>query len=512
MNFACPNRVLPCDNPVEDVAVRNFTAEEPDALRFFSLYWPDPGAPGFPNTPGPNPEPNFCEADTQEAADLCATQPPFPGGGGGPQLFFSTAQPCTVNCSDGTTASFTAPASLFYATTQSAADALAFAFACNAANSFCGTPRPRNNAQTCDIDCPPIASYTVASNSFMGQSQADADAAAYALACAVAQQLCGGGPPPTIYSSAPQSCTVTCPGGTSATVTVPAGSALGLSQAESDASALNLACALATLSCTNIPTLIGNTSQTCTQNCGVIPVSYTVPAGAFLALDQASANFAAYLFACAAANQTCITGEPPPPITVGNTAQQCVIPCDGGSFVFTLGANEVRAENQAAANQQAASIACLIGQSEKVCLGAIDTTVCAGTSYASFISASGPVGTIVKTAGQLPPGLTLSGDGFIVGTANQAGTFSFTVQANSASGYTTRTYTIIVSAITSSALPNATNGEAYAEALTQVGMSNPVWSLQGGTLPAGLSLSSAGIIEGTPTESGNFSFVVQIEE
>lgn len=512
MRFPCSNRSN-CTPTAGEEAVLNLTAEQPDKLTWFSIFYPNFGAPGFPDFPGPVPGGNLCETDvSQEQSDLCATQPDFPSGSA-PQLFFSTAQPCTVNCSDGTVASFTAPANLFYANSQSAADALALDFACQAANSFCGTPRPRSNAQTCEIDCPPVASYTVAVNSFMGESQADADAAAYALACAVAQLLCGGGPPPTIYSSGPQSCTVTCPSGPSVTITVPAGSALGLSQAEADASAMNLACALATLSCTNIPTLIGNTQQTCTQDCNGFPVSYTVPVGAFVGLDQASANLAAFVYACAAVAQTCNTGEPPPPITVGNQPQTCVIPCDGGSFVFTLGANEVRAENQAAANAQAASVACLIGQAERVCLGAIQTSVCAGTAYAAFISASGPVGAIVKTSGTLPPGITLSGGGFLSGTPTTPGTYVFTIQANSASGYTTRTYSISVGAVTTSALPDAENGVAYAQALSTVGMTNPTWAVVGGTLPPGLNLSSDGIISGTVVGgTGQYNFVVEAQE
>lgn len=300
----------------------------PDKLTFFSLYFPPFGAPGFDPFPGPVPVSILCEADTQEAADLCSTQPDFPDSTA-PQLFFSTAQPCTVNCSDGTVASFTAPANLFYANSQSAANALALAFACEAANSFCGTPRFRNTEQTCEITCEDdsVESYTVIAGSFMGATQADANEAAYAFACSVAAQLCGGGSVPPLFSSVEQSCTTICPDGISLTVTVPAGIAVAFSQADADAGAFLTACALAQLGCDSIPDLFGNGTQTCSQLCNGVTLSYTVPAGVFVAPTLEEANLIAFEFACVAVAQACITGEDVPELTVGNVATSCTIPC-----------------------------------------------------------------------------------------------------------------------------------------------------------------------------------------
>ena len=41
------------------------------------------------------------------------------------------------------------------------------------------------------------------------------------------------------------------------------------------------------------------------------------------------------------------------------------------------------------------------------------------------------------------------------------------------------------------------------------GTGSYVWSLAGGTLPAGLSLSSDGVISGTPVQAGTFAFTVE---
>lgn len=65
--------------------------------------------------------------------------------------------------------------------------------------------------------------------------------------------------------------------------------------------------------------------------------------------------------------------------------------------------------------------------------------------------------------------------------------------------------------VTTTSLPAATVGTAYSATLTASGgTGNYTWSLASGTLPAGLSLSSAGVISGTPTASGTSNFTVQV--
>ncbi|QJD78771.1 putative Ig domain-containing protein [Spirosoma rhododendri] len=66
--------------------------------------------------------------------------------------------------------------------------------------------------------------------------------------------------------------------------------------------------------------------------------------------------------------------------------------------------------------------------------------------------------------------------------------------------------TIVVSPAT---LPDGTVGVAYAQALTASGGTAPYpYAITAGALPAGLTLSSAGIISGTPTAGGSFTFQV----
>ena len=65
--------------------------------------------------------------------------------------------------------------------------------------------------------------------------------------------------------------------------------------------------------------------------------------------------------------------------------------------------------------------------------------------------------------------------------------------------------------ITTAALPNGTQGTAYNQTLAATGGTTPyTWSLTSGPLPAGLTLSSSGVISGTPSGSGTSNFTVQV--
>src|SRR6476659_108935 len=69
-------------------------------------------------------------------------------------------------------------------------------------------------------------------------------------------------------------------------------------------------------------------------------------------------------------------------------------------------------------------------------------------------------------------------------------------------------------AITTTSLHDGAMGQSYDSAtatLAATGGTSPYsWSVQSGALPAGLSLSSAGAISGTPSALGNTTFTVKV--
>jgi len=64
--------------------------------------------------------------------------------------------------------------------------------------------------------------------------------------------------------------------------------------------------------------------------------------------------------------------------------------------------------------------------------------------------------------------------------------------------------------ITTGSLPKATAGTSYSTKLAASGASSVTWTLSGGSLPAGVSLGSNGVLSGTPSAAGNYTFTVRV--
>jgi hypothetical protein len=146
-----------------------------------------------------------------------------------------------------------------------------------------------------------------------------------------------------------------------------------------------------------------------------------------------------------------------------------------------------------------------------------------GAAYSRTLAATGdtPI-TWSLDSGTLPGGLSLSvSTGVISGIPTTEGTANFTVKAaNGTAPDATQALSIIINSpptgvapsITTTALPNGTIGAAYSRTLAATGDTLITWSIASGKLPNGLTLNpSAGVISGTPTKSGTFSFTVKAE-
>ena len=156
----------------------------------------------------------------------------------------------------------------------------------------------------------------------------------------------------------------------------------------------------------------------------------------------------------------------------------------------------------------------------------VTTTLPPGTaslSYSATLQASGGSGGYRWTvlAGSLPAGLALDAvTGSISGIPTMAGSSTFTVRATDlgdAANVADRSFTIDIASpplppivVTTTTVANGTVGTAYSATLSASGGTGSyVWSVSAGTLPAGLSLSTTGVISGTPTTAATTTFTVR---
>ena len=145
--------------------------------------------------------------------------------------------------------------------------------------------------------------------------------------------------------------------------------------------------------------------------------------------------------------------------------------------------------------------------------------------YTATLTATGGVKPFfwsLVSGSSLPPGLVLNSlTGVISGTPTALGTTAFTVQVKDAEP-TAQTATAALSitvqnvdplVITTTTVPDAIIQVVYSTTLAATGGITPYkWTLDSGTLPPGLSLSTDGVISGTPTALGAYPFTVKVTD
>ena len=134
-----------------------------------------------------------------------------------------------------------------------------------------------------------------------------------------------------------------------------------------------------------------------------------------------------------------------------------------------------------------------------------------GVNYQQTIVVTGgaPGYSFTISAGSLPVGLTLNPSGNLSGVVRSTGPADFTVQVTDQAGQqaTQRYQFTIISptfTFTPATLPGGKVGVVYANTTVAAagGIGPYRYTVTGGTLPAGLTLSSAGVLAGTPTAAG----------
>jgi hypothetical protein len=148
-----------------------------------------------------------------------------------------------------------------------------------------------------------------------------------------------------------------------------------------------------------------------------------------------------------------------------------------------------------------------------------------GQAYATVtIAATGGTGALSfsVTGGALPPGMNLAANGDLTGTPTTAGNYNFTVtvadslgaEGNQAFDITIDPPALGLPNITTTTLPDATEGSSYGPVAIQVtgGTVPYTFAVTAGNLPAGLSLGATGEISGTPTVVGSETFDITVTD
>jgi hypothetical protein len=128
-----------------------------------------------------------------------------------------------------------------------------------------------------------------------------------------------------------------------------------------------------------------------------------------------------------------------------------------------------------------------------------------------------PTYDVVENA--LPPGLTLGVDGYLYGTPTTPGTYTFRVRAGNTTVAFGNEYDISplitmhirqVPAFTAETPPEVVHrGTPYSYSFAAAGVPAPTFTVATGTLPPGITLnSSSGLLSGTPTTAGLYTFAI----
>jgi len=144
-----------------------------------------------------------------------------------------------------------------------------------------------------------------------------------------------------------------------------------------------------------------------------------------------------------------------------------------------------------------------------------------GTTYSAPYSISGGAAPHrwSVASGTLPAGLELDKDsGILSGTPTAAGNSSFVVRATDANG-TPANMPSTIAVYEAPAVAGTPSAEGYVGAeypaftYAQTGGKGPYkWAVATGAVPAGMALSEAGILSGTPTAAGTSNFTVRVED
>lgn len=262
---------------------------------------------------------------------------------------------------------------------------------------------------------------------------------------------------------------------------------------------------------------VGHTSYTLVVNAATIAVAPTsLPNGSvgvsYSQAVTASGGTAPYSYALTA-------GALPAGLTFSPTGVISGTPAVAGTYTVVISATDSTSGGGPYAGSRSYSFT--VGAPTISIAPSTLPAATAGTPYSQTMTASGGTSPYDYSlvAGTLPTGITLASAGSLAGTPTSPGNFTFTIRATDSSFgdgapfSADRAYSVVVNAPTivvgPASLPNPTVGTAYSQTLSASGGTAPhTFFVTSGALPAGLTLTGSGVLSGTPTSAGSFSFTV----
>jgi hypothetical protein len=217
-----------------------------------------------------------------------------------------------------------------------------------------------------------------------------------------------------------------------------------------------------------------------------------------------------------------LTGTLPPGLSMdaaANIRGTLPNPVTPGEYAFTVLAS--------AASLVPVSVDCSITIVPPVTVKCLGADAQAGTPYAGSLPAAGGTGQYTFGATKpdsFPPGLTLErATGKVAGTPAAPSSFAFTVAVDDRNGLAggpgTAACTLTVAPPSSTPLslscgsPQATKNVLYTSTVSAAGGLAPYRYSIAGPLPPGLTFDPVtGILSGTPSQDGSFSFTLQVQD
>ena len=215
-----------------------------------------------------------------------------------------------------------------------------------------------------------------------------------------------------------------------------------------------------------------------------------------------------------------ISGSLPSGVSMNAAGLMSGTPTVFGQFPFTVRATD--SIGATAVGSYTVTVVSDIEQLRVISNGALDQgSTGVDYTYQLLFAGGVPPRTWTFGTGTMPPGLSLSSSGVISGKPTQVGTFTFTVRLTDSAPTTVTSQPLQITVVpgplvivTTGDLTRGTVSAPYSFTLQKLGGASPyTWEIASGALPAGLTLNAnSGVISGTPTEFGTFSFTVKLTD